>query len=263
VPVKCSADELRDAYQPIMESTYQGDFNKSNGLYVTFPDEVEPTMKYEAIIAITIFSVVALFVIFGTIVDRTDIFGKQHVPVPTEEEEDENRRRESVSLQNKSKIGLFFSSFSIPRNFGRIFIDNFSMQKELKIFNGLFVVSFVLLVLNNVYFVGAMYGIVENAKFSDYEHKIPEFILLRIRLVYEIFYFSIGFTSCVKIWTNYYNHDKTENAAFEILRYVYRRFIPQAFLMMGTLFLFEYFGHGPLYEFCYKHWILGAGDYDM
>jgi hypothetical protein len=240
-----------------MKFEYKEDYNKSDGLIVTFPDEEEPKLGFEAIIAISCFSIVILLVILGTIVDRTDLLTKSDAPPPQSIDEDEDdedavvdhRRESEYVTQSKTKLGCFLSSFSIPRNFSRIFIDSFSMNKELKIFNGLFVVSFMMVLLNNIYFVSTMFGVVENARFSEYEHKFPGFLLLRLRFAYEFFYFCIGFTSCVKIWTNYYNNDKTKNVAFEMLRYAYRRFIPQAFLIFGTMFLFEFFGHGPLYQF--------------
>lgn len=202
VPVKCTKEELQDAFEEYMEQQYQ--YDKSNGLSVTFPHEEEPSMGYEAIIALSVYLLSIFLVISGTIVDRTSVCNKAikvepkpKVPQEQNQEnpEDEEEVRDSITLlESKNKPGCFLSSYSIPRNFTRIFIDNFTMQNELKVFNGLFVLSLMLVIYNNVYFVGIMYGIVQNARISEYEHEIPEFILLRLRLVYEIFFFCIGFT---------------------------------------------------------------------
>lgn len=246
-----------------MQASYADVSAYTKDLIVTFPDKVEDNEQvgFEAITAMSIEFIIVGLIIFGTVVDRTTMFNcnKVAVAVPQEEQDEDSdedrqnvqdyRRSSEIVLQSKTTIGRFLSSFSIPRNFSRIFIDNFSLNRELKIFNGLFVVSFLMVIYNNIWFVGAMYGIIENTRFSEYEHKFPEFTLLRLRLSYEIFFFSIGFTSAVKMWTNYYNHDKNENVVFELLRYSYRRFIPQAFLIFSTIFLFAFYNHGPLYQF--------------
>lgn len=78
------------------------------------------------------------------------------------------------------------------------------MQRELKIFNGIFVMAFILVILNNAYFVSAMYGIVEASGLGMYTRRFPQFVILRMPLTYDIYFFSIGFTTCVKLWTNYY-----------------------------------------------------------
>jgi len=111
------------------------------------------------------------------------------------------------------------------------------------------VLSLILVILNNVYFVSAMYGIVEASKLTEYETQFPQFIFLRLSLAYEIFYFCIGFTSCVKLWTNFFKCGQKGSVAFELLRLAYRRFIPIAFLLAGVIFLFPHFGYGPLYQF--------------
>ena len=263
VPAKCTQTELEDAYEPIMKEVYSDVYDVSNGLTVTFPNDNRSKIRFESIIMISLIFIFMILVIFGTVVDRTDMFNKIHRTLSQNENDEQEPFRENHQIVlKKTKVGWFFSSFSIPRNFNRIFIDDFSMQKELKIFNGLYVVSFMLVMYNNVYFQSALYGIVENTRFSDYQHKFPEFILLRLRPAYEIFYFCIGFTCCVKIWTNHYNN-KADNAILDTVRYTYRRFIPQAFVIVGTMFLFEYLGHGPMYQFCYDRWIIGSKEWPL
>ena len=260
VPALCSQQEIKDANQEGIEKQYQGMYETSHGLEVSFPEENIATYGVGSIISITVHAFVVILVIVGTIVDRTSLWTKTTTIVnPNNEENGEERESISIS-QTKTKVGCFLSSFSIPRNFQRIFTDSFTMQKELKIFNGLFVVSLICVIFNNTYFVSIMYGIVEGSKLKEYETKLPQFIFLRLRMVYEIFYFWIGFTSWVKIWTSYYNNHQKDNVAFEILRLGYRRFIPQAFLMLWTVFLFQHWGAGPLYKFWYDNWIIGSED---
>mmetsp|Transcript_6554 Transcript_6554/g.6111 ORF Transcript_6554/g.6111 Transcript_6554/m.6111 type:complete len:139 (-) Transcript_6554:1290-1706(-) len=126
----------------------------------------------------------------------------------------------------KTKIGNFMSSFSIPRNFNRIFYEPFGMQKELRVFNGVYVYSFILVILNNTYFVSSKYGIVESSRFSKEMASIFHFFLLRFHLVYELYFFSIGFISCIKIWSMYYLADYKEFMFLEVFKLIYRRWFP-------------------------------------
>ena len=260
IPALCSEQEIQEAYQATIEQQYRDTYETSHGLKVSFPEENEPSYGVGSIISIVIHGIALLLVIIGTVVDRTSLWTKTTtVPNPNYEEDGEERHALSIQ-QTKTKVGCFLSSFSVPRNFQRIFTDRFTMQKEMKIFNGLFVISLIFIILNNSYFVSIMYGIVGGSKLKDYEKPFPQFIFLKLRFVYEVFYFWIGFTSWIKIWTNFYSNDQKGNVSFEILRLGYRRFIPQAFLLVWTIFLFQHWGNGPLYQFWYDNWIIGSSD---
>lgn len=190
-----------------MEEIYSDTYHKSHGLIVTVPDEQEPKANVGTIATIIVYSAILLLVVVGTFVDRTSIFDKT-TPVSVS-----NNRESSLDHivqdtpfkeNRKNRIGSFFASFSIPQNFKRIFLDKFSINSELKVFNGIFVTSLIFVILQNVYFVSGMYGIVDSSSISNYETEFPQFILLRLYLIYEIFFFSIGFITTAKIWTNFY-----------------------------------------------------------
>jgi hypothetical protein len=261
VPIKCSNEEIREGFEQQMENIYSDTYHKSHGLTVTVPDEQEPKASVGTVLTIIVYSAIVLLVIIGTFVDRTSIFDKT-TPSPVdsirEGSLDHIVQDTPFKDNNKNKIGSFFASFSVPQNFKRIFLDKFSINSELKVFNGIFVTSLIFVILQNVYFVSGMYGIVDSSTISNYETQFPQFILLRLHLIYEIFFFSIGFITTAKIWTNFYfyNHCKA-SPVFEILRYMYRRFFPMVFLILGTVFLLQFMGNGPMYQFCYHNWIIG------
>jgi hypothetical protein len=174
----------------------------SQGLIITFPDEEKPTVKYPTIITLILVFIILILVIVGTVVDQTSLFELKN----TSESDTSDRgssfytNRESLyNLHRKNKMGLFLASFSIPRNYSRIFLDPFSMPPELAIFNGLFVIGFIGTVFHNVYYISVMYGITESSKLSEYSEKFPHFLVLRSGFAYELLFFSIGFTFCVKL----------------------------------------------------------------
>lgn len=249
VPSSCSEDEIRDGNQEGFEKQYSSVYYESKGLLVSFPSDKSQSVDALTIIGIAIWSVVCILVIFGTVVDKTSLCSRASIVEPPSSPNQEGEGDDRRVTAQKTKLGLFLSSFSVPLNFSRIFIESSTIQKELNVFNGLFVLSLILVILNNVYFVSAMYGIVEASKLTEYETQFPQFIFLRLSLAYEIFYFCIGFTSCVKLWTNFFKCSQRGSVAFELLRLAYRRFIPIAFLLAGVIFLFPHFGYGPLYQF--------------
>lgn len=250
MPVECDEEEIEQGFQSTMEAQYYGTFTKSYGMIVTFPDQEEPTVGAGPIITFLIFIGLALLVIFGTVVDRTDLFrNPTYVVSPEQINEECCVQYTSDDHNRKTKLGNFFSSFSVPRNFTRIFFDDFTMQKELRVFNGVFVISLILVILNNIYFISAMYGIVESSRLLTYEQKFPEFILLRLHLSYDIYFFSIGFIFTAKIWSLYFVNHHKGSIFIELLRLIYRRFIPMIFLLLFSLFMFQFVGSGPLYQF--------------
>lgn len=264
VPANCTTEEIRQGFEGQMEQLYSNSFVESLGLNVSFPDTEYPDLNIGTIVSMSAIGALVLLTIIGTIVDRTSLFNKSAPPtlninccqqddvLPT-----------SCRVNNKCRTGSFFASFSIPRNFSRIFIDDFSMQKELKIFNGIFVLSLVFVILNNVYFVSAMFGIVESSSMANYQSKFPQFVLVRLHLAYDIYYYSLGFTCCVKLWTNYFSNNHKDSVWVELPIYMYKRFIPMAFILVISIFLFPFFGTGPMYQFCYQNWIIGTEDRPM
>jgi hypothetical protein len=246
VPSGCTEEEIRDGFESQMENQYVDSYSRSEGLTVTFPDSKEPTIGPGTIMTIIIYSIIGIIIIFGTVVDINA--------------ENADARRESVidEHQKKTKLGNFLRSFSIPRNFSRIFFDDFTMNNELRIFNGIFVISLILVILNNIYFISIMYGIVEGSKLQDYESLFPQFTLLRLQLSYDAYFFSIGFTCCVKLWTLFFVNEHKGYILVELFRYMYRRFIPMVFLLLYAMFIFQFMGDGPLYQFCYNTWIMGT-----
>ena len=74
MPTNCDQEEIRQGFLSTMEVQYEGTFEKSHGLIVTFPDHEEPSVNAGPIITFLIFIGLCLLVIFGTVVDRTDLF---------------------------------------------------------------------------------------------------------------------------------------------------------------------------------------------
>jgi hypothetical protein len=265
VPDQCTEDEIMGGFEPQMKEQYSDQYTKSIGLTVSFPDKEEPSANVGTFITISIFILVTIMIIVGTIVDRSNMFNNNiHVPraVPDINADDGDERRELAAEehQKKTKVGNFFRSFSIPLNFRRIFYDDFTMNNELRIFNGIFVIALLMIILNNIYFTSIMYGIVEGSKLEEWESKFPHFTFLRLQLSYDAYFFSVGFACCVKLWTLFYVKEHKGYVLVELFRYMYRRFIPMMFLLLYALFIFQFTNSGPLFQFCYQTFVLGSSE---
>mmetsp|Transcript_17297 Transcript_17297/g.19351 ORF Transcript_17297/g.19351 Transcript_17297/m.19351 type:complete len:247 (+) Transcript_17297:346-1086(+) len=244
----------------MMELQYKNVFKESKGLSVTFPDREHPNINIGTVITILVFLFLGMFIIFGTIIDRTSLCQRSGYVAPQRRENDQNEDSSNDYIR-KNAIGNFFSSFSIPRNFKRIFIDSFAMHKELRVLNGVYVISLILVILNNTYFISSMYGIVEATSMINGHKNLFNFLLIRLHLVYELYFFSIGFICTIKLWTMTHLHHYNGYVFMEILRLIYRRWLPMVFIMLYTLFIFQYTGTGPLFQFCFNNWIIGTNDF--
>lgn len=179
-----------------MQRQYNDVFPNPGKLIATFPDKINPSIEIGTIAFMAVSGLIILLVVFGTVVDRTSLFENSAYHRPIQIHDNEVTLYESRNDHlRKTKIGNFFSSFSVPRNFGRIFYEPFAMQKELRVFNGVYIFSFVLVILNNTYFISTMYGLVEQRQFNMTIQNISHFMLARLHLVYELYFFSIGFIS--------------------------------------------------------------------
>jgi len=228
---------------------YKNSFKESKPLSVTFPDKEHPRFNIGTILTLVLFSILLILIIFGTIVDRTELFQRAGYNPLRRGQSNSSEASSQEDYLRKSNMGNFFSSFSVPRNFKRIFIDNFAMQKELRILNGVYVISLILVILNNTYFISSMYGIVEAGSQGVYQKNIFRFILLRLHLVYELYFFSIGFICTIKLWTMTHLNNYQGYVFLEIIRLIYRRWIPMVFILLYTMFILQFTGKGPLFQF--------------
>ena len=250
MPSQCTQEDIRERFESDMIRQYSNLFENNEKLDVSFPDQETPSVGIGTILTLILFFILLLIIIFGTIVDRTSILqNPAYVHPLVNRESEEEQYNSNNDYLRKTSVGNFFSSFSVPRNFNRIFYEPFRMQKELRVLNGVYVVSLILVILNNTYFISSMYGIVEGSSFTKYKSNLFHFILLRLHLVYELYFFSIGFICCIKLWTMYYLNNYKGTMLLEILRLIYRRWIPMVFIILYSVFIFQFTGSGPLFQF--------------
>ena len=94
------------------------DNNISGEVRVMFPEEEKYTVKTGNALAITLFAFLLFLCIFGSVVEYTDLFGR---PLISDSEEINDEERDKRIVASKSPLGKAFLSFSISRNFKKIF----------------------------------------------------------------------------------------------------------------------------------------------
>lgn len=59
----------------------------------------------------------------------------------------------------------------------------------------------------------------------------------------------------------YYVNDYKGFMFLEVFKLIYRRWLPMGFIIMYALFVFQFTGSGPLFQFCHQSWIIGTDDH--
>lgn len=247
LPVECHADELDIISQAIVKA--------SDGLigsaYFYFAEETTPKMTGWRVFGIIFFTLLAAVCVFGVVVEYTGIFDKYR-PDP------ENPPKDVV--EHKTVLGKAFVAFSPARNMRKLFYSPFNDKDNLKVLNGVRVLSMLYVVLGHAYFNVLIMP-------TSNTYWIPQIVQpLWFQVIpggffaVDVFFYLSGFLGAYLMINKFYGK-KSMNFAMIYFHRFYR-LAPTVFLLiMFAMTFVTLMGDGPVWSQISDYWIAECPQY--
>lgn len=246
VPANCTAAELSIIPDAIV--------SLSGGAvpvaYFQFPEEVKIEMTTGRVLGFILFSVIGVFILMGLIVEYTPLFNK---PARNGEEPPKD------IAQTKNMIGKTFISFSPARNMRKLFYSPFDSTDNLKVLNGVRVLSMLYVVLGHAYFNVLLIPSSNPSHIPDLVHPIWFQIMPGGFFAVDVFFFLSAFLGVYLLLQKF--HGKRMNF-FMIYFHRFYRLAPNILLLIVFFTTFyDYFGNGPVWHQMSQTWTAQCNKY--
>ena len=129
---------------------------------ITFPGEEQEneTLRGKDIVAVLFFGTIIFLVFFGILVEKTALFTRPRF-VPKELPEgatkaQREKHEDQERVRRKTVCGRCFLSFSATRNMYKLIYARGEGDSNLKVFNGVRVLSITYVILGHAYYYGVI-----------------------------------------------------------------------------------------------------------
>lgn len=196
------------------------------------------------------FSIFTLIVITGIFVEYTPLFNKPNVS------------KESRLEQSKTKLGLFFLSFSFTRNIAKMFAPvKQANDDNLVILNGIRCLSIMWVVVGHGFMMDLITPTVNLSDLTSFIHPMWFAIIPSGVFAVDVFFFISAFLAAYLMLVKYFWKSGL-NFVMIYFHRVFRLLPPLALLTALYLTFYMYIGNGPIWfnqsqtavELCREQW---------
>ena len=241
LPTDCQNQDLNVVAAGLVEAS--GGFVSDASFSFTKEEKVD--MNGWRVTGITFFSLLACVCIVGMVVEYTSLFDryKSHVTEPSKD-----------VAQDKNLIGKIFIAFSPSRNLIKLFYSPFNDKDNLKVLNGVRVLSMLYVVFGHAYFNCIVLPTSNPQLIIDRVHPLWFQIVPGGFYAVDVFFYLSSFLGCYLMVSKL---EKSRRVPFAMI-YFHRfyRLAPTVFLViMFFMTFYRMLGNGPVWNYTVDLWI--------
>lgn len=206
--------------------------------------DLDPKIGFGEVAAGIVFSSLALFAVLGVVGEYSGAFGNGKPALHLSEDLSTKEHDESV-VNSKSKLGLFFLSFSPARNLRKIFWSPHNDKDDLTILNGIRVLAMFWVMIGHAQFMVLVSPSVNPTRFMTLMNTFMWCIMPGGFFAVDIFFFLSAFLGAYLMLDKLYGKTKGINLFMLYFHRYYRLIWSIIFLMLFACFVYPHLGDGP------------------
>jgi peptidoglycan/LPS O-acetylase OafA/YrhL len=196
------------------------------------------------------FSIIGLITIMGAVVEFTPLFNKA---IP------QAQMKEDVAM-NKTIIGKALISFSPHRNLKKLFYSPFNANDNLRVFNGVRLLSMLYVVLGHAYLNVLITATANSSYLNEFLHPLWFQVVPGGFFAVDVFFYLSAFLGAYLMITKF-NGKKCINFGMIYFHRFYRLAPNVLILLLMAMTFYEYLGSGPVWAIYSQTWISDCPKY--